>query len=103
MTYNYNMGETKYEWNESKRQEILAARDLDIAAIGPELLRSPDLKVIDDDRRDYGEIRFRAFGIARGFRLCLVFTLRGDGEIIRLITIFIVNQKDWEKNYGRDS
>lgn len=31
-----------------------------------------------DDRRDYGEVRLRAFGRVDGEPRCLVFTLRGD-------------------------
>ncbi len=32
--------------------------------------------VVVDDRRDYGEVRFRAFGRVNGAGRCLVFTLR---------------------------
>jgi uncharacterized DUF497 family protein len=90
----------KYQWDEVKRQKILTERDLDIKVIGPEVLADPYVKIETDVRRDYGEVRYRAFGIARGFRLCLGFSIRG--EYVRLITIFRVNDKDWGKHYGKD-
>jgi len=33
--------------------------------------------VVEDDRYDYGETRYRAFGRIDGARRCLVFTIRG--------------------------
>ena len=92
-----------FEWDEEKRQEILTERDLDIAELAPEIIDDPFVKIEEDNRKDYGEIRYRAFGIVRELRLCLVFTYREKGEIIRLITIFKVNEKDWEKHYGKEN
>ena len=34
--------------------------------------------VVEDDRFDYGETRFRAFGRVDGEARCLVFTIRGE-------------------------
>jgi uncharacterized protein len=34
--------------------------------------------VIEDDRHDYGERRFRAFGWINAIAYCLVFTLRDE-------------------------
>ena len=93
----------KYEWDESKRQEIIAVRDLDIRELGPAVFEDPDVKIRDDDRRDYGEERFNAYGMVGNLRLCLCFTYREGGEVMRFITIFIVNKKDWENKYGKDS
>ncbi len=40
-----------------------------------------DIKVTyEDDRRDYGEVRYRAFGYIDGIAYCLVFTDR-DGRV----------------------
>ncbi len=41
--------------------------------------------VVADDRKDYGEDRFRAFGLIDGVLCCLVFTIRG--EDIRAISL----------------
>ncbi len=43
------------------------------------LARWVDLKVlaiVDDDRFDYGEPRYRAYGLIDGVAYCLVFTIR---------------------------
>lgn len=45
------------------------------------LARWVDLKVIsivEDDRFDYGEKRFRAYGLIDGIAYCLVFTMRNE-------------------------
>jgi uncharacterized DUF497 family protein len=89
-----------FEWDPKKRQKIINERDLDIVILAPELLASPSTKFFLDKRKNYREERWLAFGIVDELRLCLCFTLRND--IVRLITIYKVNSKDWEKNYGKD-
>lgn len=42
------------------------AADMDVEAL------------VEDDRFDYGETRYRAFGFIDGVAHCLVFTLRGE-------------------------
>jgi uncharacterized DUF497 family protein len=45
------------------------------------LARWVDLKVlaiVDDDRFDYGEPRYRAYGLIDGVAYCLVFTIRNE-------------------------
>lgn len=49
-------------------------------------------RVIEDDRRDYGERRFRAFGLVRGIAHCLVFTQRG--QHIRAISLRRAHRKE---------
>ena len=50
-----------------------------------------------DDRKDYGEVRYRAFGWAEEMRLCIAFTFRG--ETVRIISIRRVHDKEARK-YG---
>jgi len=98
MYYNNNV-EIEYEWFEGKRQEVLAARGIDIVITGPQVLADPNVVIEQDNRQDYGEERFLAYGMVKGERLCLCFTMR-KGKI-HLITIFKMRKKQWEKHYGK--
>jgi uncharacterized DUF497 family protein len=51
--------------------------------------------VLVDDRFDYGEVRFRAFGRVGGEARCLVFTYR-DGEV-RAISYRRVHAKEMRR------
>lgn len=51
--------------------------------------------VLVDDRKDYGEVRYRAFGRVDGKGYCLVFTLRGDA--IRLISYRRAHEKEMRR------
>lgn len=57
-----------------------------------------DAVVVADDRHDYGETRFRAFGRVDGEARCLVFTYR-DGTI-RAISYRRAHEKEMRR-YGR--
>jgi uncharacterized protein len=100
MYYNNNVkGEMEYEWFESKRQEVLSSRGIDIVIAGPKVFADPNVVIEPDNRQDYGEERFLAYGMVEGERLCLCFTLRG--EKVHLITIFKMHKKQWGKHYGK--
>jgi len=95
------MGAVQYEWDENKRQENIEKRGLDMVILAPLVFADPFVVIEPDTRRNYGEERFLAYGLVAGERLCVCFTLRG--AVIRLITIFKLNRKDWEKHYGKDT
>lgn len=57
-----------------------------------------DAVVIVDDRVDYRETRYRAFGRIDGDGYCLVFTMRGD--TIRLISFRRAHKKEMAR-YGQ--
>ena len=55
---------------------------------GISLARASDMEIlrfVDDDRRDYGEPRFRAWGLIDGKMYALAFTLRND--TVRVISL----------------
>jgi uncharacterized DUF497 family protein len=52
-------------------------------------------KIVIDDRYDYGEERFRAFGRVDGAGRCLVFTMR-DGEV-RMISLRAAREKEMHR------
>jgi uncharacterized DUF497 family protein len=85
------------EWDEEKRQRNITERDIDFEdAI--DVFFDPNMQLYLDKRRDYGEERLNAYGLSKNRRLRVCFTLRG--EIIRIITIFKVHKKEWDKRYG---
>jgi len=51
--------------------------------------------VVVDDRKDYGEVRYRAFGRIGGKGHCLVFTYRG--EKMRLISFRRAREKEMRR------
>lgn len=48
--------------------------------------------IVVDDRREYGEIRYRAIGMMSGKVAVLVFTMRG--KILRVISLRYANKKE---------
>jgi uncharacterized protein len=66
--------------------ELANAIDLNAAAIGP------------DDRHDYGEPRFRAYGLIGGRLHMLVFTMRGAK--VRAISLRKANKME-VRHYGQ--
>lgn len=53
--------------------------------------------VLSDDRRDYGEARFRAYGLIDGRLHMLAFTIRGTA--VRAISLRKANKKE-VRRYG---
>jgi hypothetical protein len=56
--------------------------------------------IVEDDRKDYGEARFRTFWLREGRQHIAVFTPRG--EHIRIISLRKANRKE-EKIYERET
>ena len=55
--------------------------------------------VIEDDRKDYGETRYRAFGFVDGVAHCLAFTVR-DGTV-RAISLRRARAKELKRYAGQ--
>lgn len=53
-----------------------------------------------DDRREYGETRYRTFGRIAGLGYMIAFTVRGDQ--LRLISFRRAHQKEMER-HGREN
>jgi uncharacterized DUF497 family protein len=65
-----------FEWDEAKNRRNLAKHGISFEEAA-RVLAVPRLREVDD-RRTYGETRFRAYGMVEGRLLCVVYTLRGD-------------------------
>ena len=70
-----------FEWDEAKRQGNLAKHGVDL--LDAALIFERMTMTARDNRRDYGEPRYKAVGIADGVCYVVVYTLRGDA--VRLI------------------
>ncbi len=82
----------KITYDEVKRQKILTERGLDLADSG--LVFSEEHYQIIDDRRDYGETRYRVWGFLHGKRVSLVWTPRNGTR--RIITMRFAHEREHE-------
>jgi hypothetical protein len=88
--------ELKLEWHEPKRQKTLNDRGLDFN-LAREVFLDPNVKEYVDDRKDYGEIRYRAYGLCFDTCLAVTYTMRDD--VHRIISIRKVHKKEKEAYY----
>lgn len=82
-----------FEWDEEKRQATINNRGVDFlyAALifeGVTLTR-------EDDREDYGEVRFASLGLVDDVPYIVIHTKRGDN--IRLISAWKGGRKDYDR------
>ncbi len=77
------MDDFEIEFDEAKRLLILEQRGLDLAH--STLVFRGDYVQLEDDRKDYGETRFRVWGYLDGLRVSLVWTPRNGRR--RIITM----------------
>ena len=66
---------------------------------GMSLARAVDFDVralLRDERRDYGEDRYRAFGMIDGLPHAMVFTMRGD--VVRIISLRRAHRKEYQRH-----
>jgi uncharacterized DUF497 family protein len=77
--------DVRYSWDAAKSAANLRERGFDFAFAT--LVFDQPTVVVEDLRRDYGERRFVAIGLADGLHLTVVFTdrVRVDGELERRI------------------
>lgn len=85
----------EFEFDEQKNDENIGKHGISLASFSG--FDSEPL-VLVDDRRDYGETRYRALGRIDDEGHCLVFTLRGS--TMRLISLRRAHAKEM-KRYGR--
>ena len=75
----------EFEWDGVKRKENLRKHGLDFLD-APTLFSGPMLTQLDT-REDYGEPRWIGIGILEVICVVVAFTERGDGEVIRIISM----------------
>jgi len=85
-----------FTWDETKRQINLAKHGLDFAEVAE--FTWEDAIVARDARRDYGEVRYRAWGLFRGVMHSVAFTR--NGGVVRVLSFRRANRME-RKRYGR--
>jgi uncharacterized DUF497 family protein len=85
----------EFEWDEEKRRRALDERGLDFADVVHFDLRNAN--VFEDERKEYGERRFIAFGYLFGRLCCLVFTQRESR--MRILSLRKANERE-KRKYG---
>lgn len=87
-----------YEWDEEKRQRNIEERGIDFEDV-PALFDST-IVVMEDDRYEYGEVRWVAFGILQGIVMAVVYTER-EGETIRVISVRKATKRERREYYAQ--
>ncbi len=82
------------DYDPAKREATLRDRGLDFDD-APEIFAGPYFQ-IEDDRADYGEVRWIRFGLLRRTMVVLVWTQRGEAR--RVISMRKCNAKE-QKRY----
>ncbi|GBU21221.1 hypothetical protein R80B4_01110 [Fibrobacteres bacterium R8-0-B4] len=88
-----------FEYDEEKDRRNIEERGLSFQ-LAEFIFADPDMVSETDDKRDYGEPRYLAYGLVDGKRLRLCWTPRGGR--IRVISLHKIHRKEWEKHYGKD-
>ena len=78
------------DYDPAKREKTLAERGVDMARAG-EVFGGPH-RTVEDDRRDYGEVRFQTAGFLDGRLVYVVWTARGD--VRRIISMRKANGRE---------
>jgi len=87
----------EYEWDTDKDAENLAKHDVDFAEA--EDFDWNTALIEEDNRCDYGERRFGAYGLIHDRLYFMVFTMRG--ERIRIISLRRANKRE-VRRYGEN-
>jgi hypothetical protein len=88
----------RFEWDDAKNERCLRERGFGFADILPAFLDS-SRRVERDDRRDYGEQRFRLYGCVAGRLFVIAYTRRG--AVTRSISARKANARERDR-YGAD-
>jgi uncharacterized protein len=89
-----------FDWDAAKSDRNLALRGFDFE-FASQLFATTYVE-FDDSRRDYGERRLAALGLADGIPLTVVFTDRvaADGAIVRRIISARVSHRKERRRYA---
>jgi uncharacterized DUF497 family protein len=92
--------EIELEWDEAKRQKTLKERNLDFK-LARYILADPNLVLRIDNRQDYRETRYIAYGMVhdRVFKICYVMR----GTVYRIISLHKIHKNKQEQYYGKNS
>lgn len=84
-----------FEWDERKSKECAELRGFDFSIVYE--FDFETAMIVEDDRHDYGETRFKAFNTIGDKLYNVVFTVRGSR--LRIISVRRVRKREG-KRYG---
>ena len=67
----------EFEWGPEKRAETLAERQIDFVDMLP-AFADPNRLVLEDRRKNYGEVRLNTIALCNGLIYHITYTMRGD-------------------------
>ena len=68
----------KYSWAEEKRLDNIRDRGLDIVLLADLVFADPNVVIVPDIRKEYGEKRFKVYAMIESERFCMCFPPRGE-------------------------
>jgi len=80
----------EFEWDPAKSEVTKLQRGIGFERAAE--IFSDAMRAWPDERKDYGERRFRAIGVSSGELLHVVYTRRG--EVIRIISVRRANRRE---------
>lgn len=84
----------KITFDSDKRQWTLENRELDFAD-APLVFDNNYIEILDD-RKNYGELRYRVFGKLKGRQVVIIWTPRGRSR--RIISMRYAHEEEIERN-----
>ena len=84
----------KLEWDETKREQNLEKHGVDFLYAA--FIFEGETLEQEDNRQDYGEVRFASLGLVNDVPYTVIYTKRGKN--IRLISAWKGGRKDYEKH-----
>lgn len=83
----------EFQWNEDKRQANIKKHGVDLLYAA--LIFESDTLTREDDRQDYGEVRFASLGLIDDVPYVVIHTERGNST--RLISAWKGGRKEYER------
>jgi len=86
----------KFEWNDTKNKSNLDKHGVDFIQ-AKEVFKDDNKIETSDNRKDYGEQRFKIVGLAIDLILSVIYTMRGT--VIRIISARAASKKERDDYY----
>jgi uncharacterized DUF497 family protein len=90
------MEENKFEWDTTKNKSNLDKHGVDFNQ-AKEVFKDENKIETPDNRKDYGEQRFKIIGLAIDLILSVIYTMRGT--VIRIISARAASKKERDDYY----
>ena len=87
----------EFTWDLDKENKNLVKHGFKFS-MAEEIIKSPDMLLLIDDRYDYGEERYLSYAEIEGLKVCLCYVIRDD--VHRVISLRRVHDKEWRKVHG---